>query len=208
VANYPGFTSLWHRPDMQPLVTDPVLTSSLASGASLNEVISDPPVHDFIVNRSLSQTVLDAVTSNYDDLMVYLNTGKSPKYGSEPIIGNWTFNAGVTLAWLRQEQPKMGANDMRALRALWSAAYAKTAMQTTGDKQIFIKSWPKFVSTQDANQQPFQGEDWSGDWSREGSNYTLHVTLGGQDKFLTGSTDGLRLRIKDGHNLLVFDHVE
>jgi hypothetical protein len=97
---------------------------------------------------------------------------------------------------------------MRAMHALWSAAYAQTALQMTGDNQIFVKNLPKFIPTAQANQPPFQPEDWKGDWSRDGTNYTLHLTLNGQDKFITGTTDGVRLRLKDGHSLLIFDHVD
>jgi hypothetical protein len=77
----------------------------------------------------------------------------------------------------------------------------------TGDNQVFVKGFPKFVPSAQQNQPPFQGEDWKGDWTRDGANYSLHLTLNGQDKYLNATTDGLRLRVKDGHNLLIFDHV-
>ncbi|MGA2245634.1 MAG: CvpA family protein [Verrucomicrobiota bacterium] len=208
VADYPGFTSLWHRDDMQSLVTDSTLTNALAAGASLSEVMGDPTVKGFIADKNLTKTIQDALQTNWADLTNYLSTGKSLKYGNEAIIGDWEFNLGVTLAWLRQDQPKINANEMRAMHALWSAAYAQTALQMTGDNQIFVKNLPKFIPTAQANQPPFQPEDWKGDWSRDGTNYTLHLTLNGQDKFITGTTDGVRLRLKDGHSLLIFDHVD
>jgi hypothetical protein len=208
VAAYPGFTSLWHRSDMQSLVTDSTVTNAMASGASLSEIMGSGSVKGLIADKDLSKSLQTTLETNLVDLTAYLNTGKSAKYGNEVLVGNWEFNPGVTLAWLRQDQPKMGANEMRGMRALWSAAYAQTTLEVTGDNQIFVKSLPKFVVPTQANQPPFQGEDWQGDWSREGTNYTLHISLNGQDKFLTGTTDGLRLRLKDGHNLLVFDHVD
>ena len=102
----------------------------------------------------------------------------------------------------------MGVNDMRAVRALWSQAYAQTTLLLTGDNQLFIQSWPKFVTPTQQNQPLFQPEDGKGDWSRDGNNYSLHATINGQDKYLNATTDGLRLRIKDGHNLLIFNHVD
>ncbi|HUC85235.1 MAG TPA: hypothetical protein VL970_08595, partial [Candidatus Acidoferrales bacterium] len=208
VADYPGFTSLWHRDDMQSLVTDPALTNTLAAGSSLGEIIETPSVQGLIQNKGLIQSLQQTLVTNLTDFTAYLDTGKSTKYGNEALIGDWAFNPGVTLAWLREDQPKMGANEMRSLYALWSAAYAQTTIEVTGDNQVFVKSLPKFIATPQPNQPPFQGEDWKGDWSRDGTNYTLHITLNGQDKFLTGSTDGVRLRLKDGHNLLIFDHLD
>lgn len=208
LAEYPGLISLWHRDDMQSLVTDPTLTNALATGASLGTILNEPSVQAFLANKDLIKVVEDAVLTNLDDLNTYLKTGKSAKYGGEPILGHWQFNAEVTVAWLRQEQPKMAVNEMRAIQALWSEAYAKTTLLLTGDNQVYVKNLPKFEPPTQPNQPPYQLEDWKGDWSRDGSNYSLHLTLAGQDKYLNGTTDGLRLRLKDGHNLLIFDHMD
>ena len=206
-ADYPGLTSLWHQDAMQPLVTDSTLTNALASGATLGDITSDSSVQALLANKALSGMVEDAVVTNLDDLTAYLNTGKSAKYGNEPIVGSWVFNAPVTLAWLRQGDPKMKANEMLGIRMLWSQAYAQTTLLLTGDNQLFIKNFPKFVAPSQPNQPPYQPEDWKGDWSREGNDYTLHTTLNGQDKFLSVTTDGVRLKAKDGHTVLIFDHV-
>lgn len=206
-AAYPGLTSLWHRDDLQFLVTDSVVTNSLASGATLSDLTADASVQSLLANKNLGKVVEDAVVTNLDDLTTYLNTGKSAKYGNEPIVGNWVFNAPTTLGWLRQEEPKMNVNEMRGLRALWSQAYAQTTMLMTGDNQIYIKNFPKFISSPPPNQPPYQLEDWKGDWSRDGNDYTLHTTLNGQDKFLSVTTDGVRLKAKDGRTALIFDHV-
>lgn len=205
LAAYPGLTSLWRRDDLQSLVTDPSLTNALTAGTTLGEIIHLDSVKALLANKTLRQSVETAVTANLDDLTAYLRTGKSLKFGDEPILGTWVFNAGVTLAWLRQDQPKMGANEMYAIRALWSQAYAQTTVLLTGDNQVFVQNLPKFLPVTQPNQPQFQGEDWKGDWSREGANYTLHITLNG-DKYLSATTDGVRLRIKDARNLLIFDH--
>ena len=208
VANYPGLTSLWERPDLQSLVTDPTLTNALTAGASLGEIMNTPSVHDLLANKDLSKQLLGTLLTNMDDLSAYLQTGKSAKYDGEKILGRWNFNASVTLAWLRENQPKIPASEMRAIRALWTQAYAQTEMLLTGDNQIFVWSLPKFQAKPQQGQPPFQPENWKGDWSLDGTNYTLHVTLNGEDKFMNATTDGLRLTIKDGKNLLIFDRAD
>ena len=207
-AAYPGLTSLWHADFMQSIVMDSTVTNALAAGSPLTDIINAASMQALLANKDLSRAVTETVTTNLDDLMTYLNTGKSPKYGGEPIIGSWEFNPNVTLAWFRQENPKVNANEMRATRALWTEAYGPTTLLMTGDNQIYVKGLPKFGPPAQANQPPFQGEDWKGDWSRDGTNYTLHIALNGQDKYLSGATDGLRLRIKDGPKMLVFDHAD
>jgi hypothetical protein len=205
---YPGLTSLWYRDDMQSLVTDATITNALEARESLGEIVKAPSVQAFLANKQLVSSVEETLETNLDDLTTYLNTGTSAKYANEPILGGWDFNVGVSLAWLRQEQPKMAASEMRAIRGLWSQAYAQTTVLLTGDNQVFVKNFPKFVTVAQPNQPLFQPEDWKGDWSRDGDTYTLHVSLNGTDKYLIGNTDGLRLKLKDGRNLLIFDHTD
>jgi len=203
---YPALTSLWQRDDMQELVNDSTLTNALASGASVGDVLNAPSVQDFLKNKDLTKHVNEIITTNMADLMTYLKTGKSATYDGMQILGSWEFNPGVSVAWLRQSQPQIPASEMRAIRALWTAAYAQTTLLITADNQVFVKNFPRFEAHPQPNQPAFTAENWNGDWSQDDASYTLHLTLGGQDKFLTATTkDGLRLSVKDGRNLLIFD---
>ncbi|HEX9047216.1 MAG TPA: CvpA family protein [Verrucomicrobiae bacterium] len=206
-AQYPGLASLWQRDDMQSLVNDPLVTNALASGTSVGEFAKIPSVQEFIKNKELSKQVTSIVTSNLADINDYLRNGKS-KYDAEKAIGNWNFNAGVTLAWLRQDQPRMGKNEMAAIRMLWSQAYAQTTILMTGDNQAFIRNFPKFIAQAPQGQLPFQLENWKGDWSRDGNTYTVHVAQNGEDKYLTATVEGPRLRLKEGRNTLIFDRAD
>ena len=87
-------------------------------------------------------------------------------------------------------------------------AYADTRVLVTGDNQIFIKSLPKFLTQAQPNQPWFQPENWKGDWSANGDAYDLHMALNGADKFMTAKAEDLRLSVKDGKNLLVFDRAD
>jgi hypothetical protein len=205
-AEYPAFTSMWERDDMQFLVQDSALTNALATGASLGEIMSESSVQEFLKNKELTKRVGGVVESNIDDLTQYLQTGKSTKYANEKVLGHWEFNTAVTLAWFRQNQPKIQPKEMAAVRSLWSAAFAQTKLLVAADNQIFMRNYPHFQPGQNP---PFTAENWTGDWSREGENYTLHLTFNGQDKFLSGTTtDGLRLSLKDGRNQIFFDRAD
>ena len=204
VANYPGLTSLWQRDDMQPLVTDANLNTFLSSDATLGEILNEAPVQDLLKNKQLSTVVLGAVETNLNDFTNYLQTGNSAKYDGENLLGRWQLNVEVSLAWLWQSQPKMQAAEMLAIRGLWTKAYGQTTLLLTGDNQAFVFNLPRFKS------QPGQApelQNWKGDWSADGTNYTLHVTFTGEDKFMEATAKTLRLSLKDGHNLLIFDRM-
>jgi Colicin V production protein len=207
LATYPGLTSLWERDDMQPFLMDATLTNAPAAATSIGEILNDGTVQDFLKNKEMRERLRGWFETNGDDLMTYLQTGKT-KFDSEKIIGQWQFNPGVTLAWFRQNQPQLTPKEMAAVRGMWSAAYAQTTVLTTGDNQVFVKNFPRFQPKPQQGQPPFTLETWKGDWSRDGDACTLHLTLNSDEKFLTATTaDGLRLSIKDGRNLLFFDRV-
>ena len=205
LAAYPGFASLWHKKELLTLVTDPIVTNALATGATLGEIANSPSVQSVFASKDQTKLLLEAVTNNLDDLTTYLNTGHSPKYDGEPITGDWAFNSPVSLAWLKQMQPKMPNNEMNAVRALLNQSFSQTTLQFTVDSQIYARNWPKFVTQPQANQPLYQAVDCSGDWTRDGANYTLHLVVDGQDKYYTATTDGVRLKIKDSSRLLIFD---
>ena len=208
LVEYPALTSVWERDDFQPLVTDATLTNALASGVSLSELLNDPTVRAFLENKEQTKLITGILQTNLDDLTEYLKTGKSAKYDGEKIIGQWEFNPAVTMAWLRQSNPKIPASEMRVVRARWTKAYADTRVLVTGDNQLFIKNLPKFLTQTQPSQPWFQPESWKGDWSANGDAYDLHVTLNGADKFMTAKAEDLRLSVKDGKNLLVFDRAD
>ena len=208
LAEYPAFTSLWERDDMQPLVTDPAITNALAAGTSLGELMNNPSVQAFLANKDQVNLIAGIIQTNLDDLTEYLKTGKSAKYDSQKIIGRWEFNPAVTVAWIRQNNPKIPASQMRVIRYQIAQAYADTRVLVTGDNQLFVKALPKFATQPQPGQPAFTPENWKGDWAANGASYDLHLTLNGEEKFLTGTAEDLRLSIKDGKNLLIFDRAD
>jgi len=207
LAEYPGLTSLWERDDFQALVSDGTLTNALASGATLGELLDDPTLRTFLENKDQTKLVTEILQTNLEDLTAYLQTGKSTKYVGK-IIGHWEFNPAVTIAWMRQSNPKIPASEMRAVRAVWTQAYANTRVLVTGDNQLFVKNLPKFLAQPQAGQPPFQLQNWKGDWETNDTSYNLHLSLGGEEKFLTATAEDLRLSVKDGKNLLIFDRAD
>jgi uncharacterized membrane protein required for colicin V production len=207
LAEYPALTSLWERDDMQPLVTDSTLTNVLASGATLGEVLKTPSVQDFLKNKKLTKLVWGIFETNYDDLTGYLETGRSAKYDGEKILGTWELNVGVTIAWLRQEHPKIPASEMRSARAMMTQAYAQTRLLLTADHQVFFKNLP-LIKTQPGQPPTTELQNWKGDWSLDGMSYTLHVKFNDQEKFMTATTEGIRMSVRDGNSLQIFERAD
>jgi hypothetical protein len=215
LANYPALTSLWERDDIKALLQDSTLTNVLVSGTSASELFANPSVKTFMTTPEMNKLVLGILQTNMSDLFGtkeqpgYLFTGKSAKYDEEKIIGRWELNVHVTLAWMRQDNPRITASAMRAARVWMTQAYADTRILVTGDNQIFIKGLPQMKPATTPGQPPTTDHaDWKGDWTRNGSKYDLHLTSNGQDKFMTATAEALRLTIRDGKNMLIYDRVD
>ena len=170
--------------------------------------MNNPSVQSFLVNKDQINLVTGIIQTNLDDLTEYLKTGKSAKYDGQKIIGRWEFNPAVTVAWIRQNNPKIPASQMRVIRYQIAQAYADTRVLFTGDNQLFVKALPKFSAQPQPGQPAFTPENWKGDWTANGASYDLHLTLNSEEKFLTGTAEDLRLSIKDGKNLLIFDRAD
>ena len=208
LVDYPGLASLWERDEMQPLVQDSALTNAIASGASVNDVLNMPSVQDFIHNEALSKSVWNIVQTNFSDLTNYLATGKSAKYDGEKIIGHWDFNPAVTFAWMRQDRPRMSNKEVIAYRQWMMQSFAQTRLLLTGDNQIFVRSFPRVRTGAGQTQPTTELNNWKGDWSNDGKAYSLHIQFESEEKFLTATTEGIRLTIKDGKNTYIFNKVE
>jgi len=211
LADYPGLTSLWQRDEMQALVNDNTLTNALASGATVGQILNEPPVQDFLKNKDLSLQAEQIFQTNMDDLKAYLQTGQSAKF-NDNLIGQWTPNISVTLAWWRQGKPNISGKEMAEIRNLWTPAYAQTVMIVTGDHQLFVKNFPTSLKYELVDKKPvakFDLQNWKGDWSNDdGSNYTLHVTVDGTDKYMPAKADAFRLSAKNGKDTLIFDRAD
>jgi hypothetical protein len=207
LADYPAFISLMERDDLQQLAQNSDFTNAWTQHAPMGQILNEPQVQSILKNSDLLDTVWGIVQDNLDDLTGYLKTGKSAKYDSENILGRWNFDVGVTIAMLRQSRPKITSPEMRSIRALWTQAYVQTVFIAGADNQAFLKNLPNF-KPQPAGQPPGT-DNWKGQWSNDGTNYSLTLASDSGNKSLSASTpDGLRLTLKDDKSTLIFDRAD
>jgi hypothetical protein len=97
---------------------------------------------------------------------------------------------------------------MRAIRAWMAQSYAKTRILATGDNQVFVSNLPQ-LKKQAPQGATTELVNWKGDWSHAAIPTTIiHVSFNGEDKFLIAKAEELRLTLKDGRNLLIFDRAD
>jgi hypothetical protein len=202
LGEYPAFISFCERPEIQSLAQDGGLLQTWNSDAPISQIFGDDQMQSILKNTNIIATVRSIVQTNMDDITNYLISGKSPKFDSEKIIGHWQFDVVPALGDLLEAQPKIRPNDLKAIRALWTTAFAQTRFVAGSDGQAFLKNVPDLKTT------PPVIDTWTGQWSQDGANYDLTLTSNNRTKVATAQTDGLRLTIKMGDNTFVFQRAD
>ncbi|HEX5399748.1 MAG TPA: hypothetical protein VFY06_11955, partial [Verrucomicrobiae bacterium] len=170
----------------------------------LNQLWDNSQVLTMRQSPEIAGKVWNLVATNLDDLSDYLQTGKTAKYGSEPVLGHWHFNVMESLMAFVQTRTNVASSDMAALRGLWSQAYAKTELVAGADGQVFLKNFPQF-KMQPNQPTTFNTVTWQGTWKHDGSNYDVTFSGGGTSKSGTATINGSRLTLNTGSETLIFD---
>jgi hypothetical protein len=200
LANYPALLSITERDEIKQLAGDSDLTAAWKQGAPVGQILNNPKVKAVLQNNELIDAVWESLRVNLDDLPGYLKTGKSMKYDSEKILGRWDFNVNVSVGMLLVTRPNIRSAEVKAVRALWSNAYAQTVFIAAADHQAFLDNMPRFA-VQDGVATVAQTSSWQGQWNSSGIDYSLSLN----GKSMTAHTDGQRLTIKSGNETWVFD---
>jgi uncharacterized membrane protein required for colicin V production len=202
LADYPMFISLAERDDFQQLGQDSDFQNAWKQHGPIKSLINASQFQSLWQNQDTVNLVWGIIQDNFDDLVAYLQTGQTAKYGSEKIVGRWGFNAGAATAIMLESRPVISSREMRALRAMLTQSYAKTAFVAGADGQAFLKNLPynKTPTTMDT-------ATWQGQWKKAGANYNLTLNNGNRKQSMPAQidADGTRLTIMDDKNTLVFD---
>lgn len=205
LASYPAFISLVERDDLRQLTENAEFTNAWNAHAPMGQLLNDPSVKNFLLNKELTEIVWVTVETNMADLTNFLNTGKSASYDGETILGRWDFNVSTTVAMLRQAHPNYTATEMRAARAWMTQAYADTKFVAGSDGQAFLKNLPR---TKPGTPPVTESTTWKGSWTVNGAAYDLALTCNGENKAMTAQTSGARLTINDDKNVMIFDRAD
>ena len=200
LADYPMFISVSERDDFQQLGQNSGFQNLWKQHAPIGNLINDPQFQSLWQNQDTVNLVWGIIQENFDDLVDYLQTGQTAKYNSENIVGRWDFNAGAATAIMLQSRPVISSREMRAMRAVMTQAYAKTAFVAGADGQAFLKNLPHFKTPT-----TFDAATWQGQWKNNGANYNLSLNSGSRKQSMPAQIEGTRLTITDDKNTLVFD---
>jgi hypothetical protein len=202
LSRYPAFLGLGERSEFQALGADRSFADMRQRGAPIQDILDSPQVQTITQNPDLLKTIWATAEPDFGDLRHYLETGLSPKYDPEKILGRWTFDPSYALILVRRAKPNITAKEMKAIKGWIQATYANTSFVAMTDHHLLLKNVPQ-GKLMAAGAGPNQGlQTLDGEWKNVGGKYELTLSGGGQ---APASIDGDRLQISYQGTELVFE---
>jgi hypothetical protein len=195
LANYPPFLLVGEKAEFKPL-SDPGFQGEWIKGMTFGRFVQHEKIKPVIENHDVVTNVLGMLGGDLKDLKVYLETGKSPKYDDEKILGHWAFDYKASFNAARRKKPNMGSAEITRLRKLLTTVFLNATLTATIDNKAILKV-PAAGSGKGTTQ---------GNWKSAEGKDLLNISEGSQKLDLEVQVDGRTLVFtKDGF-VLVFEN--
>ncbi|HTI71307.1 MAG TPA: CvpA family protein [Candidatus Limnocylindria bacterium] len=113
-AEYPPFLHLSERSEFTDLGADADYMGLLQKKAGFAAIWNHPKTQAIIKNGEI-MSILMAV--DLKDFRTYLETGNSPKYQDDKLLGRWKLDVGAVINHLRRQKQNLSALEIRRMRA-------------------------------------------------------------------------------------------
>jgi hypothetical protein len=195
LANYPPLLLAGEREEFKPL-SEQSFQQEWIRGMTFGAFINHDRVRPLVENPEVVTNVLGMLGGDFKDLKIYLETGTSPKYDEEKMLGRWAFNFNASMNAARRKKPTMGSLEIRRLRASLAGLFAKSTLTATVDRKAILKL-PAVSGSRGTVR---------GTWNHSAGRYSLTITEDGKRIELEAEVDGRNLIFtKDGF-VLVFEN--
>ena len=180
LSRYPAFLMLGERAEFQELAKDAEFIEMRARQDSVAQLLAHPPARAIVKNPDTLRMIWGIAEPNLDDLKSFLDTGLSPKYSEETILGRWNFNHRGTASAVRRLRPNLPAAGLMQERARLAMTYSKAKFVAGLDGKLVAKDYPDTKTPQAPGiSQVVQTAE--GQWTGAGENYSLTFTIAGTD---------------------------
>ncbi|MBN8246298.1 MAG: hypothetical protein J0L84_02505 [Verrucomicrobia bacterium] len=139
LVEYPPFLALFERPEIAEIFTDTDYLKLLQDQAGFTAMINHPRTQGLMANPDV-QDVLQKL--DLADLKSYLETGKSPKFDDERLLGRWRTDMGAINTDARRRRANMALADLKNLRMALNLILSKATMTVYPDNRFVLRVPP------------------------------------------------------------------
>jgi hypothetical protein len=192
LSRYPAFLGLAERQEFQELANDTQFTEAWQGQKSAADLLKNASVQAILKNPETVKAIHDIIVPDLPDLRAYLETGISPKYDAEKILGRWHFDLPGTLAVLRKTRPNLNRTvETKRLQAL---GFGKVVLIATTEGQAFAKNVPHIRPGATAP----EVQNLQGQWKNADGKYELTFSIDGRPETMTATIQGERMVVSGG----------
>jgi hypothetical protein len=192
LQRYPGFLGLAERPEFQDLANDKEFTEMRQRREPIRVVLNYPKTQAIMNNPDLLRLIWATLIPDLKDVRTFLETGRSPKYEPERILGRWSFDINAAMAAYRKAKPTISSSEMLRMKKWMVSSFEKTSFVAMTDHKALLKNTPPLRFAAPAQPGAAPGvQNVEGQWKRLDSKYQL--TLASAE--LPASVEGDKLTI-------------
>ncbi len=195
LANYPPFLLVGENEQFAGL-SDPGFQGDWLKGSlTFGSFVNHEKIKPLIENNDVVTNVLGMLGGNFKDLKVYIETGKSPLYDEEKILGHWAFDYKASVNAARRKKANMGSAEITRMRKRLSEVFLQSTLTVTVDHKTVLKL-PAVGSKATTK----------GSWKNVDGKYILTIRQGDKSVDLEALVDGKTIQFTQDGFVLVFEN--
>ncbi|MFM8878424.1 MAG: hypothetical protein ACKOKG_04715, partial [Verrucomicrobiota bacterium] len=134
--NYPPFLALGSQQEFTEIGSDAEFLKLIQGKPALAAILNHPKAMAVINSPTLRETFSKV---DLKDFRKYLETGISPRYEDEKILGRWRMAPGTVLTQLKRDRLNLSPAEMRAIRAAVTPILTGATLVAYTDGRFSIK---------------------------------------------------------------------
>jgi hypothetical protein len=146
--NYPPFLALGAQQEFAEIGSDAEFLKLIQSKPALSAMLNHPKAAAVLFSPTLRETFAKV---DLKDFRKYLETGISPRYEDEKILGRWRMDPGTVFTQLKRERLNLSPAEMRSIRAALGPILAGATLVAYTDGRFSIKIAPPAAPVAAAN---------------------------------------------------------
>ncbi len=146
--NYPPFLALGAQQEFAEIGSDAEFLKLIQSKPALSAMVNHPKAAAVMFSPSLREIFAKV---DLKDFRKYLETGISPRYEDEKILGRWRMDPGTVFTQLKRDRLNLSPAEMRSVRAALGPILTGATLVAYTDGRFSIKIAPPAAPVAAAN---------------------------------------------------------
>jgi hypothetical protein len=136
LLTYPPFLVLAEKQEIADILADPEYLKLLDDKAGITALLNNPKTQTVLANSEITEALGKI---NLNDLKTYLETGKSPLFSDEQILGRWRADVTPSVIDARRKRTNLLPAELRNLRFVLNSFLKEATAVAYPDGRFVLK---------------------------------------------------------------------